>query len=495
MSAQEDLDTIQPWRQANRFTLTFRGHWQGIPEPTDTVLLSGYDPYAIDDVSPLIREIASDGNYNTFYESFYAPMDFQLTGLAFKLPLFLPETVSYRVSVRINGSKIEDVLIPAEDDHNQKSYSLDCSTVIYEDDYIELEVKFNGPVDDLSFNEHNMVFSVGGCAWYGMYKSIYSDISVTVATTEDITLSGTQVIDGFTVSTIDFVLVKNQTMSAENGIYIVNSWGAWNRHGSYPTVASLYGVIINVLYGDTQNSIDTTNYVFESGGADAADIPLIEWTEGDKWYKGNVHLQMRSGNETLSDRVVLDSVKATHNFLFQGISVSVFEDPLMVVKKIKNRNYCLYLDLLVNGRSILGYVNFPRPLLIDADNNPFQEFDMDVFNDAEGYPIRFGDVIELKLYQKNAYARVNGLIIQSVLYGCGPDCATLDGPLVSVYEPCSDEPCEWKYEITDKCDPKQAKDARKNPKIKTASPSLPTDIEYITVDGIYVTINGIRTWL
>jgi len=167
----------------------------------------------------------------------------------------------------------------------------------------------------------------------------------------------------------------------------------------------------------------------------------------------------------------------------------------MVVKKLKNRNPCMYLDVLVNGRSVLPTLNFPRPLSVDATKTPFQEYDIDAFNDIEGYPVRFGDVIVLKLYQRNPYFRTNGQIIHAVLYGCGPDCATLDSPLVAVYEPCEDEPCEFKFQLTDRCDPDAAKAARKDPKVITTTPSVPTDRDYITVDGIYVTINGERTWL
>lgn len=52
--------------------------------------------------------------------------------------------------------------------------------------------------------------------------------SCRVATTANITLSGTQTIDGVSVSAGERVLVKNQTSGADNGIYIVAA-GAWSR--------------------------------------------------------------------------------------------------------------------------------------------------------------------------------------------------------------------------------------------------------------------------
>jgi hypothetical protein len=52
--------------------------------------------------------------------------------------------------------------------------------------------------------------------------------SVRVATTANITLSGTQTIDGVSVIAGDRVLVKNQTTGSENGIYVVAA-GSWSR--------------------------------------------------------------------------------------------------------------------------------------------------------------------------------------------------------------------------------------------------------------------------
>ena len=52
--------------------------------------------------------------------------------------------------------------------------------------------------------------------------------SVRVATTEEITLSGTQTIDGVSVIVGNRVLVKNQGTASENGIWVVNS-STWSR--------------------------------------------------------------------------------------------------------------------------------------------------------------------------------------------------------------------------------------------------------------------------
>ena len=52
--------------------------------------------------------------------------------------------------------------------------------------------------------------------------------SVKAATTANITLSGTQTVDGVALSVGDRVLVKNQSTGSENGIYVVASSG-WSR--------------------------------------------------------------------------------------------------------------------------------------------------------------------------------------------------------------------------------------------------------------------------
>lgn len=52
--------------------------------------------------------------------------------------------------------------------------------------------------------------------------------SVRVATTTDITLSGAQTIDGIILNVGDRVLVKEQLLASENGIYVVSA-GSWTR--------------------------------------------------------------------------------------------------------------------------------------------------------------------------------------------------------------------------------------------------------------------------
>lgn len=61
-----------------------------------------------------------------------------------------------------------------------------------------------------------------------LIQGIDAKSSVRAATTANITLSGTQTVDGIALAAADRVLVKNQTAPAENGIYLVSAT-AWTR--------------------------------------------------------------------------------------------------------------------------------------------------------------------------------------------------------------------------------------------------------------------------
>src|SRR5688500_10888044 len=62
----------------------------------------------------------------------------------------------------------------------------------------------------------------------GTTGSVAVKAPVKAATTANITLSGTQTIDGVSIVADDRVLVKDQTDTTENGIYIASS-SSWER--------------------------------------------------------------------------------------------------------------------------------------------------------------------------------------------------------------------------------------------------------------------------
>ena len=77
--------------------------------------------------------------------------------------------------------------------------------------------------------------------------------SVRVATTANIALSGTQTIDGVGVVAGDRVLVKDQTTSSANGIYVVAA-GAWSRSVDADSSAKVTGGMFTFVTEGTINS-------------------------------------------------------------------------------------------------------------------------------------------------------------------------------------------------------------------------------------------------
>lgn len=72
-----------------------------------------------------------------------------------------------------------------------------------------------------------------------------------VATTANIVLSGLQTIDGELLVATDRVLVKNQTTTSQNGVYIVSA-GAWTRALDFNTPAEFINAHVTVTEGTTQ---------------------------------------------------------------------------------------------------------------------------------------------------------------------------------------------------------------------------------------------------
>jgi hypothetical protein len=76
---------------------------------------------------------------------------------------------------------------------------------------------------------------------------------VTAATLTNITLSGLQTVDGVSLVAGNTVLVKNQSNSAQNGIYQVNT-GAWTYATGCTTWSQYVSALVFVEYGSQQGS-------------------------------------------------------------------------------------------------------------------------------------------------------------------------------------------------------------------------------------------------
>ena len=95
--------------------------------------------------------------------------------------------------------------------------------------------------------------------------------SVKVATTANITLSGTQTIDGVSVTANDRVLVKNQSTGSQNGLYKCAA-GSWSRTDDLAAGADAAGMFTFVEQGTTNGDkgfVCTTNKGSASVGSDS----------------------------------------------------------------------------------------------------------------------------------------------------------------------------------------------------------------------------------
>lgn len=100
--------------------------------------------------------------------------------------------------------------------------------------------------------------------------------SVRVATTANITLSGTQTIDGVSLNLGDRVLVKDQTSGSQNGIYIVQS-GAWARAADADTSAEVTAGLFTFVEEGTVNQ--DSGWILSTNGAITLGTTALTFTQ------------------------------------------------------------------------------------------------------------------------------------------------------------------------------------------------------------------------
>ena len=99
--------------------------------------------------------------------------------------------------------------------------------------------------------------------------------SVVAGTTANITLSGTQTIDGVVLIAGDRVLVKNQTTTANNGLYLCAA-GSWTRTTDMDTWAEVPGAYVFVEGGST---LADTGWVCTSDAGGTIGVTAITWAQ------------------------------------------------------------------------------------------------------------------------------------------------------------------------------------------------------------------------
>ena len=122
--------------------------------------------------------------------------------------------------------------------------------------------------------------------------------SVVAATTANITLSGTQTIDGVSVSADNRVLVKNQSTGSQNGLYLCKA-GSWVRTDDLAAGADAAGMFTFVEQGTANGDkgfVCTTNKGSASVGSDSLAFSQFsssgDITAGDGLDKSGTELSL-----------------------------------------------------------------------------------------------------------------------------------------------------------------------------------------------------------
>lgn len=138
--------------------------------------------------------------------------------------------------------------------------------------------------------------------------------SVRVATTGNITLSGEQTLDGVTTST-DRILVKNQSLPEENGIY-VSAAGAWSRSEDANTDAEVTsGLTVAVEEGATQ-----ADYTYQL----TTNNPITLGTTGLVFTKISVNtLKGDDGIDITGDNISVDLAAVDPGLKFVSAKLAV----------------------------------------------------------------------------------------------------------------------------------------------------------------------------
>jgi len=156
--------------------------------------------------------------------------------------------------------------------------------------------------------------------------------SARVATTEDITLSGVQTIDGVGVLAGDRVLVKNQSTASENGVYDVVSGGAWTRSEDAVQDELTSGSFVFVEEGSINGS---AGFVVSTANPITIGTTNIEWSQFSGAGQITAGAGMTKSGNTLdvntayADRLVINANNidlATHGTAgtYNGLTIDAY---------------------------------------------------------------------------------------------------------------------------------------------------------------------------
>lgn len=153
-----------------------------------------------------------------------------------------------------------------------------------------------------------------------------------VATTANITLSGTQTIDSVAVVAGDRVLVKNQTTGSLNGIYVVAA-GAWSRSSDADTSTKVIsGMTVRVSEGTTQ--ADTT-WLLATNNPITLNTTALSFTQADHKAITASNGITRTGNAlSLTSSGVTDAHIGTRTLTDTVVAAAAADTPTNLWSKL-----------------------------------------------------------------------------------------------------------------------------------------------------------------
>lgn len=198
----------------------------------------------------------------------------------------------------------------------------------------------NGTSPSDAVNKSQLDAAVQGLKWKDPARA---------ATTGNITLSGTQTIDGVAVVANDRVLVKAQTAGAENGIYVAAA-GAWTRATDFDANSEVVGAAVFVSEGTTHGNsqwnmttdgpvtIGTTALVWAQVGGGTSYSAGSGITITGSVIAADPAVVARKYSATVGDGTAT-TITVTHNLNTKDVVVSVREvsgDAVVIADVVAN---------------------------------------------------------------------------------------------------------------------------------------------------------------
>ena len=138
--------------------------------------------------------------------------------------------------------------------------------------------------------------------------------SVRAATTENVTLSGTQTIDGVSLIATNRVLVKDQSTTSENGIWVVSA-STWSRATDADSDAEVTAGLFTFVEEGTDNG--------NSGFVLTTDNPITVGTTGLTFAQFSGAGQITAGNGLTKTGNTIDAVGTTDRITVNANSIDI----------------------------------------------------------------------------------------------------------------------------------------------------------------------------